>query len=75
MSEGSGRIPSSTEIVDYVRHHPGCTSRDIAVYYGTDLINVSRKTSRLHDQGFIAREPEDLRQAPRNMCYRLWVLA
>lgn len=67
--------PSSAEIIGFIREHPGCTSRDIASHYGCDLVNVSSKTSRLHDQGYIAREPEDLRQAPRGMCYRLWVVS
>lgn len=67
--------PTSHEIMEYIRENPGCTSREIAQHFGTDLVNVSSKTSRLHDQGYLAREPEDLRQAPRGMCYRLWVMA
>lgn len=66
--------PSSHEIIDYIRENPGCTSRDIAEHFGTGLVNVSSKTSRLYGQGYLTREPEDLRQAPRGMCYRLWVM-
>ena len=56
--------PSSHEIIDYIRENPGCTSRDIAEHFGTGLVNVSSKTSRLYGQGYLTREPEDLRQAP-----------
>lgn len=67
--------PTSHEIIDYIREHPGCTSREIAQNFGAEPVNVSSKTSRLYGQGYLAREPEDLRQAPRGMCYRLWVMA
>ena len=81
--------PTSHEIMDYIRANPGCTSKDIAEHFGTELVNVSSKTSRLYGQGYLAREPQDLRQAPRGlarepqdlrqaprrMCYRLWVMA
>lgn len=63
--------PSSHEIMNYIRENPGCTSKDIAEYYGTELANISGKTSRLYGQGYIERQPEDLRQAPRGMCYRM----
>lgn len=67
--------PSSTEIMHYIRNNPGCTSREIAAFYGCKLEAVSSKTTRLHNQGYIEREPDDIRQAPRGMCYRLWVIA
>ena len=67
--------PSSQTILQYIASHPGCTSRDLATHFGVSLTSMSSKTSRLHDQGYIAREPEDLRQAPRGMCYRLWVVS
>ena len=67
--------PTSHEIMDYIRENPGCTSKDIAKHFGTELVNVSSKTSRLYVQGYLTREPQDLRQAPRGMCYRLWVMA
>ena len=66
---------TSTDVLDFIRENPGCTSKDIANHYGVKLENVSSKTTRLHDQGYLSREPEDLRQAPRGMCYRLWVIA
>ncbi len=66
---------SSSDVLEYVRTHPGCTSRDIAEHYGTTVASVSTKATRLFDQGCITREPEDIRQAPRGMCYRLWVIA
>ena len=52
--------PTSHDIIVFIRENPGCTSKDIAAAFGTELAN--------------AREPEDLRQAPRGMCYRLWVI-
>lgn len=67
--------PTSRDVLDYIRSNPGCTSREIADHYGCEISAVSCKTSRLHDQGYVSREPEDLRQAPRGMCYRLWVIA
>ena len=71
---GRGVSPTSHEIMDYIRANPGCTSKDIAEHFGSELVNVSSKTSRLYGQGYLAREPQDLRQAPRGMCYRLWVM-
>lgn len=64
--------PSRKQIMEFVRENPGCTSADIAEAYGCTVSNISCKTSRLYSQGYIMREPEDLRQAPRGMCYRLW---
>lgn len=66
---------TSPEVLEYVRTHPGCTSKDIAEHFDSRLASVSSKTSRLYEQGYITREPKDLRQAPRGMCYRLWVIA
>ena len=67
--------PRSHDIIEFIQKNPGCTSKDIAEAFGTELANVSGKTTRLYIQGYLAREPEDLRQAPRGMCYRLWVIA
>lgn len=66
--------PTSHDIIVFIRENPGCTSKDIAAAFGTELANVSGKTARLYVQGYLTREPEDLRQAPRGMCYRLWVI-
>lgn len=66
---------TSADVMDFIQKNPGCTSKDIADHFGTELSIVSGKTSRLYIQGYLAREPEDLRQAPRGMCYRLWVMA
>lgn len=66
---------TSPDVLDYVRNHPGCTSKDIADHFNIPLTTVSSKTSRLFVQGYITREPEDLRQAPRRMCYRLWAIS